>query len=120
MPRPTSRVTMGLEGVAEGEVDDFRRRAWGGVDRGLWIVKGMGDGLEIVEFAGYGEGFVVFGVDCFGEGIARRVFNEEVEEFWRELRDKTPGTHLSIGGCKSSEFSFENLGGRDAVRGRTS
>jgi len=100
MPRPTSRVTMGFEGVAEGEVDDSRGRVCGGVDRDLRGVKGGGDGSEIVEFPCYGEGFVVFGVDCFGARIAGRVFNEEVAEFCRELRDKTPGAsglHLSIG-----------------------
>ena len=112
MPRPTSGVTMGLEGVAEGEVDDFSGLACGGVDRDLRGVEGGGNWFEVVEFAGYGEGFVIFGVDGFGEGIAGRVFDEEVKEFCGELRDKTPrahGLHLSRGaGVKKLSNSFKS------------
>jgi len=47
------------------------------------------NGEEVVDFTGYKQGFVLFGVDGFESWIAGRIADEEIEELGREERDET-------------------------------
>jgi hypothetical protein len=108
MEIPGAGVLVGFEGVSEGEVDDWpfgaRCSDVGGCER---FEERRGNRLEVVEFAGYRDCFVVGRVDCFDEWIARRVFDEEIEKFGRQLRDKTARAHGVHGlrlGCVSRRW----------------